>query len=473
MRSGSAIAALVAAMIGMSPSAGAKPVPRVRETPEPATVPTAALAASRCCPESVLARVGSVRAITREDLARALARSEPPLGPDSSRHTPEQEERFLELLIDRELLAEAAGREPWVSTPEETGAVEAIRDRMVLSAMLAIVLDQTRAGMAARGDSAADDSQVGIVARERALARSEVTYDSALIERLAKAWAALPRPVSDSSLAAQIRMLEEKPRVLAEDLGKAIATGALGDYRVGDLLESWSHLSAAFRPRVENPDQIKDLVMNGLFERWLRLAADDRGLGDRPEVVAAVTRAREDLAIERMIEREVTSQVAWDSAAVRRFYEAHAEEWELPLRVRLVSMSATGRAEAARMAAWLRDREESERLEKLARGRGLDYVTEVSATSDSALFARALAAGVDAVFGPELRGSEWWVGRVTAVLPGRPRTFAEMRPVVEGRWHAREEERRLHELCARLRDEIGVRIEPGAPGSASFSGREP
>lgn len=466
---GNALVALAAALFGICSPAGteASAPDRAATRSDPAASPGRA-----GTPMQVLARVGSHRRITREDLDRALSRSEPPSGSDSSLHTPEDERRFLELLIDREVLAETASREPWVDTREEAAAIEAIRDRRVLSGMLAIVLAETRSALAARGDSA-DDAQAGLVARDWALARAEVTFDSVVVERMAQAWAALPRPVSDSSLTAQIRILEQAPRVAAEDLDRPIATGTLGPYRVADLLASWGALSAAYRPRVESGDQIRDLVRNGLFERWLRLAAAEHGLGDRPEVRAAVARAREDQAIARYVEREVESRVPVDSAAVAAYHRAHASQWDLPLRVRVVGMTAAGREEAERMAVWLRDRAAAERLEKLARERGVDYVVEVSARSDSALFARALAAGTDAVLGPEPRGAEWWVGRVLAVLPGRARTLDEVWTVVERRWRANEQERMLRELCARLREGIGVRFEPGAPWSDSITDRAP
>src|SRR3989442_470799 len=87
----------------------------------------------------------------------------------------EHARQTLDLLIDEAVLAEAAVREgaPW--SPADSAAHRALRDQRVLALALDSVLAATRAatphGAALGGDA------LGTLARDRAVARLEATYD--------------------------------------------------------------------------------------------------------------------------------------------------------------------------------------------------------------------------------------------------------------------------------------------------------
>jgi hypothetical protein len=88
---------------------------------------------------------------------------------------------------------------------------------------------------------------------------------------------------------------------------------------------------------------------------------------------------------------------------------------------------------------------------------------DVSAAEDSVLFARALRAGIGAVLGPDETAGGWAVARVISVLPGRGRSFAEVRDLVGHRWYGEEGERLMLALAARARAACGaVVINEGA-----------
>ena len=129
----------------------------------------------------------------------------------------------------------------------------------------------------------------------------------------------------------------------------------------------------------------------------------------------------------------------------------------LPLReggqlgVRIIRMVLADRAAGVQMRMRLASQAEAESLAERAARAGADYRATVTAASDSALFARALAAGTAGVIGPDSVSDGWAVTRVTEILPPRRRTLDEARPLVYHDWYGKEGERLMAELIARAR----------------------
>ena len=354
-----------------------------------------------------------------------------------------------------------AARERWAWTAPESAAFEALRDRLVVRAMLDSALAEAAAGLGAGSDSL-DRQTLGIAARDRAMARIEPVFEDSLLARLARAFAALERPTSDSSLSAQLRMLAAGPRVDPADTGRVLARSRAGDYGVNDLLAAWTRLSPLYRPRVETAEQVRELAMNGLFERELRRAGRARRLDRRPDLAAELERRRELNDVSQLIAREVHAGNTADSLTLLRFHRSTEREWTLPTRVRLVRMVLETRSGAEAMAQRLRDAAEAESLAARARRSGLEWVIDLSAESDSALFARALRAGTGTVLGPDEAADGWAVARVVAVLPGRVRPFGEVRDLVRRRWQEEQAERLTRALAARARRGLRLAVNEAA-----------
>lgn len=405
-------------------------------------------AASGGLPDSVLARVSAHRDISAGQFRRAWGEVSPPARPDSL--TPQNARQFLQLLIGKECLAEAAMRETWIWTHPESAKYQSTRDRLVLKAALEGPLAEARAGLERAGHPA-DDGAAGIAARDSAAARMRVVFEEAMVSRVARAFAALPKPARDSGLFAQLRVLSMNPVVGPHDSLAVIAHTLEGDYRVADLLEWWRNLSPFVRPRVETAAQVRDLVTNALFERKLRRIAAQHDLEHRRDIAAELARQREFIAVSHLVEREVYDSLDADSMALRRWYDSRPDSFALPLRVRALRLVLSTRADAGRMAARLRDRAQAESLQALAVRQKLGYTADLTAQSDSALFAQGLRAGAGAVVGPDSVKDGWAVARVIAILPARLRTFEEARTLVEHDRYNVEGERRMVELIARLR----------------------
>jgi hypothetical protein len=430
-------------LAGLSPFATARPA-------RPAGGGAGAL------PDTVLARVGATREVTVSRFLDAWRRVEPPARPDSL--TPEGAGRFLQLLIGREALGEAALRERWTWTPAESAAFEGLRDHLVMRAELDSALEATRRDLAAAGGRVASPDSLGIIARDRVVARLGARFDEPLLARLARAFAAMPRPSPDSSIAAQLRALGAMPEIDAPDTERVAAETSAGPYTVAALLEGWRRLSPAYRPRIEDPDQVRDLVKNGLYERELRRDAARRRLDARPDIAAALDARREENAVRHLVAREVYEGIAGEPGVLERFYRDHPDRWSLPTRARITRLLFADRRDATRMALRLRDPAAAESL--LARGArsGADYATVVSEAEDSAAFRRALDSGAGTVAGPDSVAGGWEVSRVNEILPGRERGFAEARPLVEDAWYRQESARRMEALIERTRARTRIAI---------------
>ena len=444
--------------LALAGPAAAAPARRAPAAPHPPRASAHRTVAA--LPDTILAQVGTRRRISISDFRLAWAQVEPPARPDSL--TPKAAQEFLRLLVGKEALAEAALRESWAWTHAESAKFDALRDRLTLQAALAEPLAEARANLARAGTLDADDPLAGLVARDSVMVRMQVKFDDAQVERLTRAFKALPRPSSDSGLFAQMRVLATNPHVGPRDSLAVLARTTEGEYRVCDLMDWWKSLNPLARPRVETPEQMRDLAKNGVFGRKLRAVATTLDLEHLPEIAGALDRQREFLAVSHLVEREVYGSLAADSVTLLRFYQRDPGEYTIPARVRCLRLVLPTRADAGRMALRLRDRAQAESLAAQAQRQRLSYTVDVTATSNSTLFARALRAGADAVIGPDSLSGDWRVVRVMAFLPPEPRSFDQARKLVEHQWYSVEGERRMVDLIERMRRSSHVVLNPRA-----------
>jgi hypothetical protein len=443
----------LAAAQALSPAPAASgPVPLAASRSPAASAPAqpgSARTRGTRLPDSLLARVGNGRDITVSRFRNAWDQLKPPERPDSL--TPQTAREFLQLLIGKEALGEVALRERWVWNADDSSGYVALRDHLVLRAALDSALDAERVRRVAAGDSVPDEGGLGVLARDHLIAGLDLSFDAPLLERLARAFAAIPRPSRDSSLTAQLRVLGAMPQVEDSLLPRAIAQAKDQRYTVADLLDAWRHTNPVTRPRVQTADQVHDLACNGIFERVLRRDAARRRLVERPDIAQALAGRREYIAVTHLVAREVYAKIATDSVTLERHYREHADDWSLPLRIRLIRLVLADRAAAVQMRLRLANAAEAESLAERGARAGAAYRSIVSAESDSLLFAHALAAGSGAVVGPDSVRNGWAVARVSEMLPARRRSYAEARQLVYHDWYGKEGERLMEALIERAR----------------------
>jgi hypothetical protein len=350
-----------------------------------------------------------------------------------------------------------------VWTTVESAQVANLRDRTMMRVMLDTTLARFSAARAARGEPGLPTQALGVAARESTVARLEVRYDEPLVGRLAKAFAALPKVSPDSSIWSRLRIMGQLPVIESGDSLRVVAWSTIGTERVVDLLDAWKKLNPLFRPRVETPEQVRDLVKNGLFERVIRQQAMREGYDQHPAVLGAVKRQEEFLASQYYVTREVYAAVPVDDATLLRYYNRDPRAWAIPTRLKVMRMTLRDRSEASQMAVRLRDAAGADTLVARGQRQGVDYTAEIVARGpDSTLFAAAMKSGTGTVLGPDSVAAGWQVVRVLAVIPAQPRSFDEVRDLLLRAWNEEEGERRMKELLASLRKRTTVVVnEPG------------
>ncbi len=415
--------------------------------------PAQARQVARPLADTVLARVGQDRQITLSEFRSAWATVKPPARPDSL--TPQGARRFLDLLIGKEALGETALRESWVWTAEESARYETTKDRLMMAQALDSALQATQAARLAEGKDSLDAAALGTVARDAAMAHMDITYRDDVLQRLAKAWAEIPAPPRDSGLFAAIRALGRDPQVGELDMHRIVAVADGEPFPVKRLLDYWKHLNPLARPRIESPMQVRELIWNALYENRLRRRALEQGYDRRPGIAARLAKERELIAVTHLVQREVYAKIPLDSLTLARYYLENEGAWDVPPRVRLLRLVLPDRAQAEAMLEKLRDPAEVETLTAEAQRVGVSYHAEYSADTDSLIYARGMALGEGGVMGPDSTSQGWAVSRVVAVLPGRPRPFAEVTELVRHAVYGQEGERLMQELLERVRAQVG------------------
>ncbi len=403
----------------------------------------------RPMPDTVLALVADDREVTLSGFRSAWRTVEPPARPDSL--TPHAARQFLDLLIEKEALGASALAESWAWTGRDSAEYLSLRDHLVMRVALDSALTRLRGELAARGDTASGPQALGMLARDSAAARLGARFVPEVTERLARAFAAIPRPAPESSLTAQLRMMGRMPEVGRDDLPRALVETREGPYTVAEALEAWRELNPIYRPRIERREQLEEVIRNQLFERSLRREARRRRIEDWPAIAAELAARREDIAVTHLVGRDVYGRIAMDSLTLLRHYRAHVHDWDLPLRVALTRLTLPSRQAAREMAVRLADPAQAESLTARARRSGVDYDLEISAATDAAGFARALRGGPGAVLGPDSTRGGWEVSRVRLIEPPRSRSFEECRLLVARGWYDLEGERLMRELMDRCR----------------------
>lgn len=432
----------------------------------PALAATARTATRAPWPDSVLARVDG-HALTRSDLRAAAAR----FGAHPDSLTPQQSGEVLELLIDQHLLAERAGRESWIWTPQESLTVEQLRDRLTVTAALDSALAAHRASMAQAGRPAPDAESLGVSLREATVAGWHAVWDEALLTRLYRAWLAIPRPTGTMSVMEQIRIAGVMPVVSAADSAAVLVRSDVGPMIAGEVLDEWRRLNPIYRPRIEEVEPMRDLAENALFERELRRRAAQQGLEHRADIAAELAARREYLDIQHFVQREVYETLPTDSLTLQRHYQSKPGYWKAAGYARVFQLVLDSREGAEQMVSRIRAAADVETLmvrwnKRDDPRRASSFIRTVNAQHDSATYALAMKLGTGAIAGPDSvsdAGSRGWrVLRVMEAHGPRDRTYAEARALVHKDWTEAEGERRMRRLLDGLRSAARIEHPPAA-----------
>jgi hypothetical protein len=446
--------AILAAGLAVRSAASSAPTAGVKPSPAAGGTRSGPLA------DTTLARVGSDREVTVRAFRQAWDEVHDPRHPDTL--TPQSARRFLDLMIDKEVLGARAeaSKTPW--PPHDSADLDLYRDQLVMKAVLDSALRETARRRAAAGEPELHRWDLGVAARESSLSQLQPRYDGVLTARMALAFKALPVARPESTAETQLKIRSQMPVVAASDTSRTIARSTVGDYLVRELLAQWRRLDPWSRPRVETTDAIEELVNNGLFERLLRRQATERRLERRPDIAYLLARRHEYIAVSQLVSREVYSKIHPDSAALTHWYGTHRARYRTPDRAQVGRWMLPDRASAGRLAATLLDNVKAESLMAQGRRSGANFLDVVTAQDDSLLLKEAMRLGPGAMIGPDSVGSSWRVVKVLALEPSRSMTYDEARPLMVNDVTDSLGELGIKALIARTRRETRIQVHPRA-----------
>ena len=420
------------------------------------TLGTAGQVAARPSPlaDSVLARIEGRPDVTLARFERAARQ----MGSQPDSLTPKQRREFLDLLIDQQVLARRAKAERLLWSHSDSVGWLALRDHLILSAVLDSALAETAARRRLAGEPPFDPAALGAAARDSAVARMQLRFNERLVASFAAAFEALPRRSAEMSIMEQIRVSGLAPRLASEDSAGVIAESALGPYSGSQLLAAWSKLNPLQRPRIEGPEHVRQLIENGLFERLLRANAQRQQVERAPAIVEALRERAELTDCTLLIQREVYAKLPSDSVTLTQYFRAHERQWRIPASVRILLMVLAERAQAEHWRIRLANPVEAESLVVRNARAGGQLVGMVTAESDSVYFHELVRRGAGEVVGPDSTSNGWRVARILSHSPARARTFQEARSLVQKAWLDEEGERRTRSYLDRLRRGSRIRV---------------
>lgn len=448
-------ATTLAALLAPSVPASAAPAPAAKPAARPAGSTSRLNAA---LPDSVLARVftgtgkDQVHLVTQRQLMGAAARA----GKLVDQLTPQDRREFLDVLIDQAVLVAKVKQEPRAWDHRDSTDWNVLRDRLVLRTALDSALVSANFERAARGESLLSRQDLGMLLRDETVAKLAPKWNEDAVRKAVSVFDTLPRPDGRMPMLEQMRVAGIKPTVSETDGALQLVESSAGGYTLGEMVRDYSRLNPLYRPRIDGPEQVKDMVANVLFENVLRRNGLAQGLDRRPDVAGPLAERAEYLDVARYVGREVYGKIAMDSLTLRRHYDKTRSDYDWDERARIVSLALPTREEAERMLARLTVPNEAESLVAQSSRAGSSYSTMVTRMSDTLLFARMKRGGVGAVLGPDSTAQGWRVLRVMGLEPRRPRSFADAEPLVRQHWSDTEGERLMRALLDSLRQRAVV-----------------
>jgi peptidyl-prolyl cis-trans isomerase C len=224
----------------------------------------------------------------------------------------------------------------------------------------------------------------------------------------------------------------------------------IGDttYTLADIHRRLARLEAPYGYAAERrlPDYVREFVQREMFAR----EAKRLGLDHDPEVQAELEEAAQAILVRALMHREVLERAPPGQEAVEAYYREHAAEFRVPERVEVTEVVVVERTSAAAIQAAVK---RGERLERAADAREAARVQQASIT-------RGMREPVLEKVLFEMRA-----GEISEVLPTREgfsvfllkghyaageQPLAAVRPVIESRLGAQNQERLLKALQDRL-----------------------
>jgi hypothetical protein len=418
--------------------------------------------ASPAAPDTVLASVGR-RVVGPAEFRRQWSRAAAQVVPrGASREA--QKAAFLDALVDRELLTQAAldgGFHPTAEQEVLLGALRLIAMRVAYYRRLVSPGPQG-SDPGAEAERARYEALVA-----RLLAPLSPAYVDSNLAFLVAAYAGVPPPISQGPEGPRIDFRLHLPDVAPSDTGRVLATTRQGDFTVQRFLWHWGQLNAIDRVPPDSPEHARLWAERFLAQGPMDEEARARGFDRLPEVEREVERRRDAMAGEWYFRREVVARVDTSEAVLRARWEAGPERYYGTTQYAYRHLWYGTREAAWNALRLLRDGADWEAViarrfppgtphEEVAAYRAPQELPE---SSPDTTLVRWFASGARGdLFGPREIEGRWWIYRLLARREGRRSTYEEARGFVRDDLVIEESERLLRARLAELKERYAVRV---------------
>lgn len=439
------------------------------------------LAAETPLPDTVLAQVGQ-NAVTRSEFLRQWERIGAYDAP-ATKPLAERRREFLNQLIDKELLTQAAAGETWTPTAEEEAKLGLLQLNLMRQAyyrmMVVDSLPQAPAGHAhGQDENAAERQAAESRLVDRLVGPLSPQWDRSVAAFLAAAFQKLPRPKEEGPGWMRWNYTAWMPPVAVSDTGKVLGRSTLGPFTIGRFLWHWAQVPPQQRDRPDTADQVIDWARNFLAQGIMDNEARRLNLAHDPAVQAEVEKEREIMKLDAYYRAHVSTQVDTSEARLRALWSKNPRRYDGPPFDRFLAIwyrrfddAAAARAVLENGARWdslLAARfpiPADEASAKLARSEADLYrypQAQLATSPDTTLTKWFAAARPSQVFGPRNRAGQWWVYRYLEHQDGKRRTFAEARELVAEKAAYDDEEKALRAHLDSLKRRYAVRVNDSA-----------
>jgi hypothetical protein len=443
--------------------------------------PVRAVAAESPLPDTVLAQVGTSR-VTRSEFVRQWERigayNEPAAKPLAARRR-----EFLNQLIDKELLTQAAAGEAWAPSPEEEAKLELLQLNLMRQAYYRIMVvdslpddDSDTSSMRMHPEEESRAAQMQAEARlvDRLIGPLSPQWDKSVAALLASAFKRLPQPKEEGPGWLRYNYTAWMPPVAATDTAKLLGRSTLGPFTVGRFLWHWAQVPPSQRDRPDTADAVIEWARNFLAQGIMDNEARRMDLAHDPTVQSQVDNERVIMKLDAYYRAHVSTQVDTSEARLRALWTKNPRQYDSPPSDRFLALwyrrfddAAAARAALENGARWdsLLDarfpKPADEAQAKLAGSEADLYrrpQAQLPTSPDTTLTRYFASAKPNQVFGPRNRAGQWWVYRFLAHEDGRNRTFEEARPIVVSKVSYDDEEKALRAHLDSLRVRYAVRV---------------
>ncbi|HKA25418.1 MAG TPA: hypothetical protein VKF80_10590 [Candidatus Eisenbacteria bacterium] len=435
------------------------------------------LAATTPLPDTVLAQVGR-RAVTRSEFLRQWQR----IGSEDEPATKPLRERrraFLDQLIDKELLTQAAATQPYQPTPEEEAKLGLLQLNLMRQAYYKMmVIDSLPSNLHRDDESAAWLKAAEARLVDRLISPLDSHWDEPTAAFLAAAFRKLPKPKEEGPGWMRWNYTAWMPPVALADTGRALGQSTLGRFSVGRFLWHWAQVPPEQRDRPDTADAVIDWARNFLAQGIMDNEARRLDLAHDPAVASEVDKEREIQVLDAYYRAHVSTAVDTSTARLRTLWSKDPRRYDgtpyasfRGLWYRRFDDAAAARAALENGAAWdsilaARFPMPADSAEaKLSRSEADLYrypQAQLATSTDTLLTRWFTTAKPDQAFGPRNRAGQWWVYRFLERKDGKHRSFEEARPLVAEKAAYDDEERALRAHLDSLRRQYPVRVNEAA-----------